>query len=182
LLAPFNADVRAHGVDAHGIARPKLVRPGVVSKFEIACFAVSVVIWLIALCVPANLALVPEYVTRANFVLLLSAVLVLLIASRQLWLWWRWWSIPVDIALLGTAIFPLSMVGNDVIEQLQPPPSEGFMYSGGFLCSTHVDRVSQKPDSQERLYVLVEHCIPDGPVSRVTYVRNGTNLFMRRLD
>jgi hypothetical protein len=56
------------------------------------------------------------------------------------------------------------------------------MYRGGFgVCGTLVVGSAVLAEQNERLYVLETHCIPDGLEERVTYVRKGKSILMRKV-
>lgn len=73
----------------------------------------------------------------------------------------------------------MALIAEDLVAQMKPQPSEGFMYRGGFgVCGTLVVSSSALAERNERLYVLETHCIPDGLEERVTYVRKGNSFLM----
>jgi hypothetical protein len=142
-----------------------------------------VALWIAPKALSGTLAVVPEYIAFCNALLLIAALVVLVVLARHAWLWLRWWSIPIDVVLLGLALLPVGLVAEDLLWQLQPAPSEGFLYRGGFgLCGTYVVGATQNLESGDRSYVLQEYCIPDGPERRTTYIRSGASPFMRKIN
>lgn len=140
-------------------------------------------LWIANNALPEGIAVVPEYIAFRNALLLIAALVILVVLARQAWLWLRWWSIPIDVILLGLALLPVGLVAEDLLWQLQPAPSEGFLYHGGFgLCGTHVAHATQNLGSGDRSYVLQQYCVPGGPERRTTYIRNGSSPFMRKID
>jgi hypothetical protein len=143
----------------------------------------SIALWVSTAALPAGIAVVPEYVPVHNMLLLITALSAFTVLVRFTWHWIRWWSIPIDVVVLGLALLPLGLIGEDLISQLQPAPSEGFFYRGGFgICSTHVGSTSQMQDPGMRLYVLQEYCVPDGAERRTEYVRHGASPFMHEVQ
>ena len=158
------------------------MRRPLVGTTERVMLGLGLLICAIPATLPRDLAFVPEYVALWNAALLISIVVVFGVVARQTWLWFRWWSIAISIALLFVAAFPAALVAEDLIAQLEPEPSEGFMYRGGFgICGTYVVSTSTHTERNERLYVLERHCVPDGLEESTTYVRKGASILMRKV-
>jgi hypothetical protein len=153
------------------------------TRFELIALSVSIALWVASIALPQGIAVVPEYIALHNSLLLLTALTTFTILIRQAWIRLRWWAIPISVVLLGLALLPLGFVAEDLLGQLRPAPSEGFMYRGGFgICSTHVVSTSGMRDPEARMYVLQDLCIPDGPGERRAYVRRGASPFMHEVE
>jgi hypothetical protein len=157
------------------------MRGRLVGRTGFVMLGLGVLIGAISSALPGDVAFVPECVALWTAVLLIAIVVVYLVLARQIWLWLRWRSVAISIPLLFVAAFPATPLVEDLTAQLRPPPSEGFMYRGGFgICGTYVVSASTMTERNERLYVLERHCIPDGLEERTTYVRNGRSILMRK--
>jgi hypothetical protein len=157
--------------------------PTRVSKIEWMTAGAATALWIGSNTLPEGVAVAPEYVTFHNALLLIAVVAAFTIVVRQVWLRLRWWSIPIDVVLLGLMLLPIGLVLETFLSQLRPPSEEGFLYRGGLgLCSTHVAGTSLNRKSGQQLYVLQQYCVPDGPEKRTTYSRKGASPFMHRID
>lgn len=154
-----------------------------VSKLELMALGSSMALWVGANALPEDVAIVPEYIAFWNALLLTAALVILAVIARQLWLWLRWRSIAIDLILVVLASLPVTLITEDFRTQVQPAPSEGFLYRGGFgVCGTYVISTDRNLQSGASSYVLQESCIPDGAERHRTYIRTGASPFMRRTD
>jgi hypothetical protein len=156
----------------------KPLRKRIVSWPELVILGCVFTFWIASAAKPAGLLIVPEYVASQDALLAGSIVVVCCVIARQLWLWlWlRWWSVPVTLVLSGFSVLQASLTAGDLIARLRTPSSgKGLIYSRGLKCDTIARNTSTKA-SGDRVYVL-ERC---GGL-RWTYLRRGESIFMRKL-
>ena len=152
------------------------------TRVEWVALGASIAFWIASAALPEGIAVVPEYVTLHNILLLSTALVAFAVPARHMWRWLRWWSIAIDVVVPGLTLLPLGLIAEDLISQLQPAPSEGFFYRGGFgICGTHVASKSQMRGPGIRVYVLQEYCVPDGAERRAEYVRHGASPLMHEV-
>ena len=154
-----------------------------VTMIEWIALGASIALWVATVELPEAIAVVPEYMALHNALLLITAVVVFTILARHTWRRLRWWSIPLTVVALGVALLPLGIKVEELIAQLRPAPSEGFLYRSGLgICSTHVVNTARMQDRGTRLYILQEHCVPDGHGRRKEYIRRGASPFMHVVE
>jgi hypothetical protein len=131
---------------------------------------------------PGHWAVVPEWISAANAISLLSVSIVVVVLARWLWLWIRWWSLPITLALTVIAVLLACWPAQDLVDRMRANPAEGFLYSSSLACGVGVDGVLGNASTHDRIYVLQQYCVPDGPEERTVYVRHGSNVLMEELD
>jgi hypothetical protein len=153
-------------------------RKRIVSWPELVIIGCILAIWIAFYAKPVGLLIVPEYVVAKDLLLACSMVIVCVIVVRQVWLWLRWWSVPISVVLFWLTALPASLIVRDRIALPQVPPSgEGFIYSRGIKCNT-IARNTSRTASGDRHYELERSC---GGRS-ATYLRQGESIFMSRLE
>jgi hypothetical protein len=152
-------------------------RKRIVSWPELVIIGCVLAIWTAFYARPVRLLIVPEYVAARDLLLACSMVVVCVIVARQVWLWLRWWSVPISLVLFCLTVLPASLIVRNRIALPQVPPSgEGVIYSRGIKCNTIARNVSRTA-SGDRHYRLERSC--GGPSA--TYLRRGESIFMSRL-
>lgn len=154
-----------------------------VRGLELAALTLGAAAWTTFLRAPDGIAVVPEYVAVGNAILLLATAAMVMVVVRRLWLWLLWWSLPLSFLVLSAAILPSLPVADDLAAQLSPAPRQGFTYSAVIgACGTFVTRTVESPVTDQRFYVLEQHCFPDGVEHTDVYVRQGASVLMRRVS
>ena len=157
------------------------MRPRVIATLEYLLVALSCGVWAALLLLPESWAVVPEYMVACNVALIVAALVILAAAIRRIWARLGRRSLPVAAVLLFIACLLTAGPIEDLEYQLREASSEGFYYGGGWLCSTHVDNIAAGPAGNDRVYVLQDYCVPDGPQGAPrAYLRRGDSPLMQR--
>src|SRR4051812_36134199 len=80
------------------------------TRFEWISLVASTAFWIASAALPKGIAVVPEYVAFHNILLLITALVAFAVLVDYMWRWLRWWSIPIDVVVLGLALLPLGLV------------------------------------------------------------------------
>jgi hypothetical protein len=154
----------------------------IVARVEWGALALSGLVCTGVIFTPSGWAVVPEWIVAVELTFALSTLTVAVLCSRRLWLWIGRRSLAITFVPNVVAALLVGSTGDEIVLRLRSSPSEGFLYSSGWMCSTNVDGVFLSAGTNDRVYVLQDYCIPDGPEGVRVYRRHGSSLLMQELD